>query len=170
MVLDADEEKVVTICTEKIAASAFFEYISLHYGIFKIYFMEASIVFGQHLKTQPRLGGARWRGWLARSAAIVEVKQIFIGWVTKNLPSPVPPCFGRHVKPLVPDESAVVSTRQSTLRPRARVPSRRIVWCRAWPFVFNFHLAEYSVKWAHNSCLQVLKIVLKLNAVSCLIN
>ncbi|RVE48390.1 hypothetical protein evm_006951 [Chilo suppressalis] len=30
----------------------------------------------------------------------------------------VPPCFGRHVKPLVPVASAVVSTRQSALCPR----------------------------------------------------
>ncbi|RVE45201.1 hypothetical protein evm_010142 [Chilo suppressalis] len=66
--------------------------------------------------------GARWRGWLARSAAIVEVKQLsqwsVIGWVSKNLLSRVPPCFGRHVKPLVPAASAVVSTRQSALGPR----------------------------------------------------
>jgi hypothetical protein len=38
--------------------------------------------------------------WLA----IVEVKQRWsvIGWVTKNLLSRGPPCFERHVKPLVP--------------------------------------------------------------------
>ncbi|RVE53160.1 hypothetical protein evm_002257 [Chilo suppressalis] len=66
--------------------------------------------------------GARWRKWLARSAAIVEVKQLsqwsVIGWVTKKLLSRAPPCFGRHVKPLVPAASAVVSTHQSALGPR----------------------------------------------------
>jgi hypothetical protein len=48
--------------------------------------------------------------WLA----IVEVKQRWsvIGWVTKNLLSRGPPCFERHVKPLVPAAFAVVSTRQ----------------------------------------------------------
>jgi hypothetical protein len=37
-------------------------------------------------------------------ARIAEVKQRWsvIGWVTKNLLSRAPPCFGRHVKPLVP--------------------------------------------------------------------
>jgi hypothetical protein len=44
--------------------------------------------------------------------AVLEVKQSwsFIVWVTKNLLSRAPPCFGRHVKP-VPDAFAVVSTR-----------------------------------------------------------
>jgi hypothetical protein len=32
-----------------------------------------------------------------------------------NLFSRVPPCFGRNVKPLVPDEFAVVSTHQPAL-------------------------------------------------------
>ncbi|RVE39941.1 hypothetical protein evm_015409 [Chilo suppressalis] len=36
----------------------------------------------------------------------------------QKLLSGVPPCFGRHVKPLVPAASAVVSTRQSALGPR----------------------------------------------------
>jgi hypothetical protein len=41
--------------------------------------------------------------------AITEVKQRWsvIGWVTKNLLSLAPPCFGGHVKPLVPAEFAV---------------------------------------------------------------
>jgi hypothetical protein len=49
----------------------------------------------------------------------LEVKQRWsvIGWVTKNLFSRAPPCFGRHVKPLVPDELAVVSTHQPELGP-----------------------------------------------------
>jgi hypothetical protein len=36
--------------------------------------------------------------------AIAEVKQRWsaIGWVTKNLLSTAPPCFGRHIRPLVP--------------------------------------------------------------------
>jgi hypothetical protein len=44
--------------------------------------------------------------------AIAEVKQRWsvIGWVTKNLLSRAPPCFGRHVKPLVPATIAVVSS------------------------------------------------------------
>jgi hypothetical protein len=43
---------------------------------------------------------------------IAEVKQRWsvIGWVTKNLLTLVPPCFGRHVKLLVPAAFAVVST------------------------------------------------------------
>jgi hypothetical protein len=31
------------------------------------------------------------------------------GWVTKNLLSLAPPCFGRHVKPMVPVAFAVVA-------------------------------------------------------------
>jgi hypothetical protein len=52
--------------------------------------------------------------------AIAEVKQslLAIGWVTKNLLSRAPPCFGRHVKPLVPAAYAVVSIHQSALGPR----------------------------------------------------
>jgi hypothetical protein len=44
--------------------------------------------------------------------AIAEVKQRWsvIGCVTKNLLSRAPPCFGRHVKPLVPAAFADVST------------------------------------------------------------
>ncbi|RVE46257.1 hypothetical protein evm_009081 [Chilo suppressalis] len=66
---------------------------------------------------------ARWRRWLERSSAIVEVKQLsqwsVIGWATKNLLSRAPPCFRRHVKPLVPATFAVVvSTYQSALGPR----------------------------------------------------
>jgi hypothetical protein len=56
---------------------------------------------------------------------IAEAKQhwSFIGWVTKNLISRAPPCFGWHVNPLVPAEFAVFSTHQSTLGPR----------CGLWP-------------------------------------
>jgi hypothetical protein len=44
--------------------------------------------------------------------AIAEVKQPWsvIGWVTKNLLSRAPQCFGRHVKPLIPTAFAVDST------------------------------------------------------------
>jgi hypothetical protein len=51
--------------------------------------------------------------------AIAEAKQnwLVIGWVTKNLLSRAPPCFGRHVKPLVPAVFAVFSTHQSALGP-----------------------------------------------------
>jgi hypothetical protein len=52
--------------------------------------------------------------------AIAETKQRWsdIGWVTKNLLSRSPPCFGRHVMPLVPAAFAVVSTHQPALGPR----------------------------------------------------
>jgi hypothetical protein len=55
--------------------------------------------------------------------AIAAVKQGWsvIGWVTKNLFSRATPCFGRHVKPLVPAASAVVSTHQPALGPRGRL-------------------------------------------------
>jgi hypothetical protein len=41
-----------------------------------------------------------------------------VRWVTKYLLSRVPPCFGRHVKPLVPAAFVVVSTHQSATGPR----------------------------------------------------
>jgi hypothetical protein len=49
--------------------------------------------------------------------AIVEVKQRWsvIGWVTKNVLSRAPPCFGKHVKVLAPVAFAVVSTHQPAL-------------------------------------------------------
>jgi hypothetical protein len=58
------------------------------------------------------------RGWLDGPAVsafrrvITEVKQRWsvIGWVTKNLLSRAPPCFARHVKPLVPAAFAGIST------------------------------------------------------------
>jgi hypothetical protein len=58
--------------------------------------------------------------------AIAEVKQHWpvIGWVTKNLLSRAPPCFGRHVKrwyPLVPAAFAVFNTHQPALDPRGRL-------------------------------------------------
>jgi hypothetical protein len=56
---------------------------------------------------------------LVRSRAIAEDKQrsqwSVMGWVTKTLSPRAPPCFGRHVKPLVPAAFAVVSTHQSAL-------------------------------------------------------
>jgi hypothetical protein len=49
--------------------------------------------------------------------AIAEAKQrsqrSVIGWVKKKLLSRAPPCFGRHVKPLVPAAFTVVSTHSS---------------------------------------------------------
>jgi hypothetical protein len=56
----------------------------------------------------------------ALERAVAEVKQRWsvIRWVTKNLLSRAPPCFGRHVKPLVPAAFAVVSTHQPALGPR----------------------------------------------------
>jgi hypothetical protein len=55
--------------------------------------------------------------------AIAEVKQRWsiIGWVTKNLLSRAPPCFGRHVKSLILGAFAVFSTHQPTLGPRGRL-------------------------------------------------
>jgi hypothetical protein len=60
----------------------------------------------------PRGEYARW--------AIAEAKQLWsvIGWVTKNLLSRVPPCFGKHVKPLVPAAFAVVSIHHTVLGSR----------------------------------------------------
>jgi hypothetical protein len=53
-------------------------------------------------------------------SACAEIKQDWsvIRWVTKNILSRAPPCFGRHVKPLVPAAFAVVSTHQFALDPR----------------------------------------------------
>jgi hypothetical protein len=52
--------------------------------------------------------------------SIAEVKQHWpvIEWVTKNLFTRAPPCFGRHGKPLVPAAFTVVSSYQSELVPR----------------------------------------------------
>jgi hypothetical protein len=53
----------------------------------------------------------------ALQRAIVEVQQGWsvIRWATNNLLHSAPPCFGRHVKPLVPAAFAVVSTHQPAL-------------------------------------------------------
>jgi hypothetical protein len=45
----------------------------------------------------------------------------FFGGVTKDLLSRAPPCFGSHVKPLVPAAFAVVTTHQPALGPRGGV-------------------------------------------------
>jgi hypothetical protein len=52
---------------------------------------------------------------LRRAIAEGKKRWSVIGWVTKNLLSRAPPCFGRHVKPLVPAAFAVVSTHQPAL-------------------------------------------------------
>jgi hypothetical protein len=44
-----------------------------------------------------------------------------VGYVTKNLLYQAPPCFGRHVMPVVPAAFAVVSTHRCTLGPRGRL-------------------------------------------------
>jgi hypothetical protein len=56
----------------------------------------------------------------ALRCVIVKVKQHWsvIGWVTKNLLCRAPPCFGKHVKPLLPAAFAIVSTHQPALGPR----------------------------------------------------
>jgi hypothetical protein len=60
---------------------------------------------------------------LRRAIATCEVKQHWsvIGWVTKNLLSGAPPCFGRHIKPLISATFAVVSTHQPALGSRVRL-------------------------------------------------
>jgi hypothetical protein len=55
---------------------------------------------------------------LRRVIAEVKHRWSVIGWVTKSLLSRAPPCFGRHVMPLVPAVFAVVGTHQPTLGPR----------------------------------------------------
>jgi hypothetical protein len=54
--------------------------------------------------------------------AIAEVNQRWsvIRWVTKDLLSRTPPCFRRHVKPLVP-AFAVVIIHQPALGPRGEL-------------------------------------------------
>jgi hypothetical protein len=55
--------------------------------------------------------------------AKAKVKQLgsFIGWMTKNLLSQAPPCFGRQIKPLVPAAFTVVSTHQQALSLRGEL-------------------------------------------------
>jgi hypothetical protein len=62
--------------------------------------------------------------------AIVEVKQRapIIGYVIKILLSRAPPCFGRHVKALVPAAFAVVNTHQTAVGPRGGL----------WPVLLMF--------------------------------
>jgi hypothetical protein len=55
---------------------------------------------------------------LRRAIADVKQRRSVIGWVTKNILSGAPPCFGKHVKPLVPAAFAVFSTHQPALGPR----------------------------------------------------
>jgi hypothetical protein len=64
--------------------------------------------------------------------AIAEVKQSWsvIGWATINLMYPAPPCFGRHVKLLLPAAFAVVSTNQHALDPRGGL----------WPDLIMIHI------------------------------
>jgi hypothetical protein len=68
--------------------------------------------------------------------AIVKVKQSWsvIGWVTKNVLFRVPPCFGRHVKPLVPAAFADVSTHHPVLGPRGGL----------WPVLLMCNLYKRS--------------------------
>jgi hypothetical protein len=78
-------------------------------------------IFGKSLKLTLKFDSEFDRpAATALRRAIVEVKQRWsvIGRVTKNILSQAPPCFGRHVKPLVPAAFAVVSTDQSALDPR----------------------------------------------------
>jgi hypothetical protein len=57
---------------------------------------------------------------------MAEAKQRWsvIGFGTKNFLSRAPPCFERHVKPLVPATFAVVATHQPALGPRGGLIAR----------------------------------------------
>jgi hypothetical protein len=55
---------------------------------------------------------------LRRAIATVQQRWSVIDWVTKNLLSRTPPCFGRHVKPLVSAAFVVVSNNQPAQAPR----------------------------------------------------
>jgi hypothetical protein len=43
---------------------------------------------------------------------------LVIGWLTKNVLSQAPPCFGRFFNPLVPAVFAIITTHQPALGPR----------------------------------------------------
>jgi hypothetical protein len=47
--------------------------------------------------------------------SVCDRGRLVIGWMSKNLLSRAPPCFGRHVKPLIPAAFAVVNTDRSAL-------------------------------------------------------
>jgi hypothetical protein len=57
---------------------------------------------------------------LLRGIAEIWQRWSVIGWVTKILLSRAAPCFGKHVKPLVPAAFAVV-TYQTALSPRGEL-------------------------------------------------
>jgi hypothetical protein len=64
---------------------------------------------------------------LRRAIADVMQRWSVIGWVTKKLLFGAPPCFGRHVKPLVP-AFTVVSTHRPALGPRDGLWPVLIIW------------------------------------------
>jgi hypothetical protein len=76
------------------------------------------------------IGGARWPRGQCTRRTIVEAKKHWsvTGWVTKNVISRAPSCFGGHVKPLVPAVFAVVSTHQSALDPRSELYGLFSLW------------------------------------------
>jgi hypothetical protein len=55
---------------------------------------------------------------LRRAIAEVKKRWSVIGWVTKNVLSRAPSCFGRHVKLLILAVFEVLSTHQPALGPR----------------------------------------------------
>jgi hypothetical protein len=55
---------------------------------------------------------------LRRAIAEAEQGWSVIGCATENVLSREPPCFGEHVKSLIPAAFLVVSTHQSALGPR----------------------------------------------------
>jgi hypothetical protein len=81
--------------------------------------------------------------------AIAEIKQSWsvIRWVTKNVLSRTPPCFGRHVKPLVPAAFAVVSTHQPALGPCGGL----------WPVLHKTNPLGRPVphQWGHNRLMMI---------------
>jgi hypothetical protein len=56
---------------------------------------------------------------LRRVIAVIKQRWSVLRWVTKNLLSWAPPCFRRHVKPLVSAAFIVVSTHQPALGSRS---------------------------------------------------
>jgi hypothetical protein len=91
------------------------------------------------------LGGTRGLCGLLRvhySVRSRKLSNIVIGWVTKNLLSRAPPCFRRHVKPLVLAAFAVVSTHQATLGPRGGL----------WPVVL---MCSVSQQWINRLMMKM---------------
>jgi hypothetical protein len=81
-----------------------FNYSVLLYYLKKSEFGESSAI--HNFLYPSTITTARWSSGQCARRAIAEAKHRsqwpVLGWVIKNLLSRAPPCFGRHVKPLVP--------------------------------------------------------------------